>query len=330
MSPASVTIARGVVDEINNLSPAEKYDYVMGDWNFTLTNHGWAQGAAQHEKYGSVAKWMGICHGWSAAAHMLAPIPKDPVTVIATSGVPVTFYPQDIKALQSMLWANASPRTRFVGNRCNVPRPPKNNYGRIMDPKCFDSNPGTWHLTITNQLGINQRSFVMDSTFDLEVWNFAIAGYQYRYFNPETWKEGSTLRASVIPIGRYRVDKFRPYRSPNARYVVGVAMDVQYMNAVTPTRAHYEELPVKTIRYIYDLELDENMSVIGGEWYSNAHPDFIWTFDQGAQAMTNADQAILQDPWTPDISVPEHWTQSARQASGRGAPLYTFIRALTR
>jgi hypothetical protein len=328
MRPASVVIASGDTNAINALAPAEKYDYAVGDWNFTLTNHGWLQGQRQVEKYGTVAKWMGICHGWSAAAHMLTPIPSGPVTVIAASGRPVTFYPQDIKALQSMLWANASPATRFVGNRCNVTRPSRNRNGRILDPKCFDSNPGTWHMIMTNQLGVNQRSFVMDSNYDLEVWNFAVASYQYRYFNPETWKEGATLRSSLVPMSQYRVDKFREFRSPQARYVVGVAMDVQYVNAIAPTRNPKVKTPLKTIRYVYDLELDEGMNIVGGEWYSNAHPDFLWTFDRDAQAMTAADSSLMSEGWMADRGVPAAWTEAARRSSARGAPLFSFIRGV--
>lgn len=328
MRPASVVIASGDNAAINALAPAEKYDYAVGDWNFTLTNHGWLQGQNQIEKYGTVAKWMGICHGWSAAAHMLTAIPAAPVTVIAASGRPVTFYPQDIKALQSMLWANASPPTRFVGNRCNVTRPNKSRNGRILDPKCFDSNPGTWHMIATNQLGINQRSFVMDATFDLEVWNFAVASYQYRYFNPETWREGATLRSSMIPLSHYRVDKFREFRSPAARYVVGVAMDVQFVNAIAPTRNPNVKTPLKTIRYVYDLELDDAFNIVGGEWYSNAHPDFVWTFDRNAQAMTAADESLLNEAWMGERAVPAGWTEAARRASGRGAPLFSLIRGM--
>lgn len=326
MRPASTVIASGDSSAINALSPAEKYDYAVGDWNFTLTNHGWLQGSRQMEKYGMVAKWMGICHGWAAAAHMLVPYPSSPVTVIAASGRPVTFYPQDIKALQSMLWANASPTTRFVGNRCNVPRPSKSRNGRILDQKCFDSNPGTWHMIATNQMGLHQRSFVMDATYDLEVWNFAVASYQYRYFNPETWKEGATLRSSVIPIERFRVDKFREFRSPEARYVVGIVMDMDFVNAIAPTRNSNVKTPLKTIRYIYDLELDAAMNIVGGEWYSNAHPDFVWTFDREAQAVTSADSALLSQGWLSDRAVPADWTAAARRASLRGSPLYSFVR----
>src|SRR5690606_8189231 len=138
----------------------------------------------------------------------------------------------------------------------------KNAYGRILDESCFDSNPATWHLAVTNQMGIHNRSFVMDSTFDAEVWNYPLASYRYRYFHPETWKEGATLRSSLVPIEKYRVDKFKQFRSPKARYVVGVFMDVTHISAVRPTRSGGSKAPTKTVRLVYDLELDENLNII--------------------------------------------------------------------
>lgn len=326
--PASSIVASGDAALIDTLSPAEKYDFVMGDYSFSLTNYSWNTGRKHYNETGTVATWMGICHGWSGANHMNAAITEAPVQVIAANGTPVTFYPQDVKALESMLWANASPATRFVGNRCDTPKPPKNAYGRILDPACFDANPATWHLAIVTQLGLNQRSFVMDSTYDAQVWNFSVANYSYRYFNPQTFQETTSLAAAAIPIERFTLDKFREFRTPGARYIVGVAMDTSHVNAINPTRANKVEPPLKTVRFIYDLELDANYNVLGGEWYSNAHPDFIWTFDKSAQALSAGDASVSGDPWTLSSPVPSNWAAAAQRSSARGAPLYNFISRL--
>lgn len=34
---------------------------------------------------------------------------------------------------------------------------------------------------------------------------------------------------------------------------------------------------IRWVEYRYDLELNSQGQVIGGEWYSQIHPDFIWT-----------------------------------------------------
>jgi hypothetical protein len=327
--PASAIVASGDSNRINNLSPAEKYDFVMGDMNFSLTAFSWKTGEKYQKSYNMVPKWVGICHGWSGAAHMNMPIPKSPVTVRAVNGTPVTFFPQDIKALQSMLWAKGAPQARIAGSRCNVFHPKRNKNGRIIDPSCFDVSPSTWHLGIVNQLGAHQRTFVMDNTYDHEVWNFPILSFKYRYFNPQTWKESANVEAATVPIEKYTVDKFSEFRSHDARYVVGVFMDVTYVVEITPTRKVSDaEPPTKTARYIYDLELDANHEIIGGEWYSNAHPDFIWTFNKDSQAQAPQDPALAADNWTIDYNDTESWTDAARRASSRGIPLNSFVQKI--
>lgn len=324
--PASGIVSSGNTVRINMLSPAEKYDFVMGDFDFTLTRYSWAQGKKAKEEDKGVATWMGICHGWAAASHMGAYFIAEPTTVISQNGIPVTFYPQDIKALQSMLWANASPTSRFVSSRCSVSRPARNAYGRIVDSGCFDTNPASWHLAVVNQLGRNHRSFVFDGTYDAEVWNFPLVSARYRYFNPLTLEETQNWNQAVIPLSKYRADKFREFRSPSAANLVGIYMDVTYVIEIEPGISRTFDAPTKTVRYIYDLELDGDNNIVGGEWYSNAHPDFMWTFDNGLQAMARNDNVLLTDPWTNNGPVPLHWTQYARGASAYGIPLYAFLK----
>jgi hypothetical protein len=329
-SPPEYVAASGNLSAINHLSPAEKYDYIMGDSAFTLTRFSWAQGQRYFEKYGVVPGWMGICHGWSAAAHMMAKYPMTPITVRAVNGTPVTLYPNDVKALQSMLWANASPKARFVGHRCEATSPARNRHGRILDEKCFDVSPRTWHLAVTNQMGLNKRSFVMDATYDHQVWNFPIAEYKFRYFNPQTWEEFNTPTPAMVAKESFRVDKFPEFRDQNTKKIIGVYMDVTYTVEIEPTtgRPNDEKPPMKTARFVYDLELDENNNIIGGEWYSNVHPDFIWTFDKDSQAATSQDIFASTVNWSVNSPVPAAWTEAARKASRRGAPLESFVTRL--
>jgi hypothetical protein len=319
-------IQRGVEAEINILSPSEKYDFIMGDTNFTLTNHSWTKGKFYEQKYGYVPTWMGICHGWAAAAHMQMPYKRQPITIKSVNGTPVTLYPQDIKALQSMLWAYSAPGPRFAGNRCNVSSPEKNRNGRIIDSNCFDISPSTWHISVVNQIAIHQRSFIMDATYDLQVWNFPIVSYRYRYFNPESLVESADITGSMIPISDFKKDKFPEYRDPLATQIAGIYMDVTYVIEINPNRIGSDiPPPLKTIRYIYDLEMDSNNKILGGEWYSNAHPDFLWTYSTNARAKSREDARLKNDTWTIEQAVPQSWTDIARNASMRGSPLGTFL-----
>lgn len=327
--PASEVVSSGSQTAINQLSPAEKYDPLVGDSGWNLTNFAWNQGQKHYDRSGVVAGWMGICHGWSAAAHMLAALTTHAVEAVAVTGERVTFYPGDIRALNSMLWANAPPPTHFVGNRCKTSNPMRNRSGRFIDEGCFDTNPATWHLIVTNQLGINKRSFVMDTTFDYQVWNFSAVGYDVTYFNPQSLRPARSLSQGMVSIKEFTVDKFRSFRNPKTKYVIGITMDAKHADAVAPRR-DVTSTKTKTLRYVYDLELDANYNIVGGEWYTKAHPDFLWSFAPNAQALAYGDVRIGAASWNTGDPVPGNWADLAKRSSSRGEPLYSVIRSLVR
>jgi hypothetical protein len=230
--------------------------------------------------------------------------------------------------LNSMMWANASPPARFIGSRCKVSRPTKNQYGRIINPVCWDNNPATYYLALTNQIGRHKRSFVMDTTYDAQVWNFSIGGYTSVYFNPQSLRPTYQLSSAIIPIEKFTLDKFKEFRSKNAKYIVGIAMDVDYVAAMNPSHKVLKETKFKTYRYIYDLELDADLNVIGGEWYANAHPDFIWTFDSKAEAKSTSEEGLDPKEWNITGPVPQAWTAAAQKASVAGKPLSIVIKRI--
>lgn len=327
---AGAIFSSGNSNSINNLSPSEKYDALMGDMGFSLTDFMWRRGKYYQDKYGRIPKWMGICHGWSAAASMGAKYPKQPVVVKAVNGTRITLFPQDVKAMQAALWAFSYPAPKFAGSRCSVTKPQKNHNGRIIDPKCFDVSPDSWHVAIVNQLGVNKRGFVMDGTYDAEVWNFPLASYRYRYFNPQTLQESVNIEAATMQKAKFKMDKFPEFRNPKTQYVIGIYMDVTYASEIAARQRNGDVNPfLKTVRYIYDLELDANKNIIGGEWYSNAHPDFIWTFNKTDQAKTKEDNGILDDEWSIEQPIPARWGEAARRASGSGHILWTFLKHLS-
>ena len=93
---------------VDQLSPAEKYDLLVGDTTQSLTHAMLKTGQTYYEESGSVASWMGICHGWSPASYMV-PRPAKAVEFLAADGrTKIRFVPSDIKALTSLLWANGN------------------------------------------------------------------------------------------------------------------------------------------------------------------------------------------------------------------------------
>lgn len=276
---------------------------------------------------------MGICHGWAPASYNLdRPINK--VTVMAADGkTPITFYPADIKALASLLWAKAMPQVKFIGGRCSDKNPETDENGRIQSPDCFDINPMTWHLSVVNQIGVAKRSFVLDATYDYEVWNQPALGYRYTYFNPQTGEYYESLQEALIEFKDYTGDRFQKYRdSSKIKYVVGVEMDVTYMVENVPQQfpADAPKYDYKdTVTYRYDLELDKNYQTIGGEWHDSLHPDFLWTPAPKARALSAGDYYILDTPqWNGQNSVSAEWKKAAQISSLRGLPLARIVESL--
>jgi hypothetical protein len=256
--------------------------------------------------------------------------PTNAVTLSTPNGTPITFYPSDIKALATLLWANISTPSRFIGGRCNDKEAaidPEN--GRNISDDCFDTNPATWHMAIVNQIGVSKRSLVVDATYDYEVWNQPALAYEYSYVNLNTDQASQQLADAILDINEYNNDPFAKYRSNLATHIVGIAMSFDYMVETSPTPAT-DDAPehdaIFNVRYLYDLELDSTGNIIGGEWRSNVHPDFLWTPAADAKAVTLF-EAQATESWTQANSpLPTNWQVAAQQAAvQQRAPLAKIV-----
>jgi hypothetical protein len=266
-----------------NLSPAEKYDLLMGDLNFTLTNNiiGDIQYRYHHKPSPTtglwvaqkgMAAWVGICDGWTTAS-LHTPRPSRTIRVLGGTGQIVTFYPDDIKALAAHLFARTNQWLNIerVGNRCRDRKPKVGEDGQALKEECGDINAGLWHATVMNRIGIDRRGFVIDVDNNTAVNNHPVFGYQVRYFNPET-KVYGPLDMSVV--------KAKNNPNPLVSKVVGVEMTVNMLNYAMPTGketdSEEDDKDQKTALYVYDLELDEQGEIIGGTFYNHNEPDMLW------------------------------------------------------
>lgn len=317
------------------MSPAEKYDLLVGDKSFTLTSKMLDEGKRYQDHTGKVESWMGICHGWAPASFMLSR-PKTTVKVLAADGkTEIVFLPSDIKALASLLWANGGAKVKFIGGRCNKKDPEEDGMGRPKDQECLDNNPGTWHLAVVNQLGIGKRSLIMDANYDYQVWNHPIIGYSYKYFNVKTKQRFDSYLEARVAISEMPDDKFKSVRSGKAVYLVGVTMDVDYVTETSPSPEEVDSADndrTTSTKFIYDLELDSAGEIVGGEWHDNVHPDFLWTPAKDARATSFGDRTLDyngdSETWEITASVPETWKKVARQTSSFGQPLARVVEKL--
>ncbi|MBF0362373.1 MAG: hypothetical protein HQK49_15255 [Oligoflexia bacterium] len=330
--PTSSYISDGTIDL---LSPAEKYDLLIGDENFTMTKLMWAEGEQYYNSTGNVETWMGICHGWAPASYM-SPRPLRAVTISSVNNIhKITFYPADIKALYSLFWANFSYPLSIIGGRCLLEESDKKIdrdliSGRILKQECFDTNSGTWHMSVVNQLGVAKKSFIVDVKYDYQVWNQPMISYNYTYFNPQTFKSYPDAKSALILLKEFKKDKFAHFRSMDTKYVVGVNMKITYGMETTPN--HLNDDPSldssSTSTYNYDLELDETGKIIGGEWYKDSHPDFLWTPAADVKPYITLDK-MISNKWNPLLEpLPANWAAYAKKATKDKMPLGRIIFAL--
>lgn len=317
----------------NKLSPSEKYDLLVGDTNYTLTKTQLEAGRYYQDNFGKVEGWMGLCHGWAPASYMLDRPVKSIEVLAADQATKIEFLPSDLKALGTLLWGKGIQSNKFVGGRCNTKDPETDSNGRILDQECFDNNPGSWHMTVTSQVGKNKVPFVMDATFDYEVWNHPVTSYQYTYFNPITMDEVDTLEEAIVAVEDFSDDKFKEYRGSRAKFIVGIVMEVEYLVETMPSKDkkdfEYNDA-FHSAHYTYDLELDTYGNIIGGEWYTNEHPDFLWTPYENSHARSVADEYIQMEEFPLELLSHSGLRQLVPYASERSQPIGKIVEALFR
>ncbi len=317
------------------LSPSEKYDLAMGDVSFALTRKIYQEIDYRYEykqnresglwkRNPGLASWSGICDGWTTAAlHLPRPVKK--VEVLSPLGKVITFYPDDLKALASQLFARTNRWLNIerVGNRCRDRRPKMDYSGRPIKDECRDIDAGLWHTTVMNRIGIDQRGFVIDVDNKTSVNNHPVYGYQVSYFNPLTGAWGP-LENSVVALAGVKDGK-QALRHPRATKLVGVGMNLDVLDynwpTGKPTDSPADDSQKRRIYYAYDLEMDDQGEILGGQFRSgNEHaetqPDMIWMLPKYQLAWSRSSMRADEGP-TIDRNQIEIWGNIAWKYNAR-------------
>jgi hypothetical protein len=162
-------------EALDKLSPAEKYDVFIGNFNYDFVKYERKRTSPEDEG------WFGLCHGWAPASYSFKE--PAPITLKGPSGIEVPFGSSDIKGLLTFAQQHARyPRSSaMLGGRCN--KDISDNPDDANAPECRDTNAGSFHVVLTNQLGIQRKAFVADVTRDLQVWNQPIYGFETSVVN---------------------------------------------------------------------------------------------------------------------------------------------------
>ena len=302
-------------NQTDNLSPAEKYDLLVGDSMMSLTKYAWQLG--EKTKNGDkVATWRGLCDGWASASQMM-PRPVKNVTLNSPSGGPITFFPEDIKALGTLLYAKGQSAPIFMGKRC---------FSKLLafTDACDEVNAGAFHTALINRVGVMKKSFIGDISPGGEVWNYPVKNYKLTYTNVFSDEENSDFRAVLEDFSKK--DKTKKFlkesdRHKSTRYIVGVKAVVNYMDMrMTNLTDADGSAPDKLLEkvYEYDLELDAQFNVLGGENPAKNLPDFMWAPQDQTYPLSIAEEQGLK------LSL----SGMAQTSSKAGQPLSTVIERL--
>jgi hypothetical protein len=302
--------------KLDLLSPAEKYDLIVGDRAMGLTKYSWELGEKANI-IGSVPTWRGICDGWASASQMM-PRPVNTVAMKTPEGQKINFFPEDIKALGSLLYARAQENVTFLGKRC------RSRALGLFTNACDETNPGTFHRALVNRVGKMKKTFIADVSPGSEVWNYPVSSYKFIYFNVFTGEEDTDFRNVAEPFvkeSRFATSSKRHKRTAS---IVGVKAIVKYadmrpahLNSVDST--DYDKILEK--EYLYDLELDYRNNILGGESLSKNLPDFIWAPNDKTYPLSNPEK--LKKP-----TLPAELTEMAKLASKDGQPLSIIVEQL--
>jgi hypothetical protein len=279
-------IMRMSEDELSQLSPSELYDISRSDYEYSLTKI-ITKGTFPLYRPLYTSKdlwWEGICHGWALAASNY-PEP-DKVMITNKEGVKVPFGASDVKGLISMHDAyNSKGFYVRVGNRCGV-------FGKVdgeafpedgnvsfpnredaLKPECSDVNAGTFHIVLSNMIGMNSQGFVADVDRFNDVWNQPVVAYSSRVIKEVSLtnedKKNKVVKKILVETDMIYGDELEYYsHEAEAEGILGFVSK----EPVTGTPMQVET----TRNYSYILELDGSGKIVGGEWVSESRPDMLW------------------------------------------------------
>lgn len=266
--------------ELQALSPAEKYDLFVGNYQYSLTSRVAASSSP------TTPSWQGHCHGWTIASiHYPEP---SPITVVNDDGIEIPFGSSDIKALltyyhgdvvQSLWGESILPFTRDVkvgGGTCLSES--------AIDPNCQDANPGLFHITMGNFLGLRNQAFGIDATTTREKWNHPVYRYRTEILGERTPGPGAQEEAVREVIVRSYVT-----------YVTEI--EAQW----DPVLSTQHQATVDKV-YTYTLELNDQGEIMGGQWILLLEDMTTPTYRQAWAYLTTVDE---EGDGSPDYTKDE-------------------------
>jgi len=280
-------------EEIDQLSPTEKFDIYKAlkdgkEADFRLTRN------VLNLTGPNKAYWEGICNGWASAA---IEFHEPKVTTYEKNGIKLTFASSDLKALLSYyhfamtsnIRTQKKSLTNRIGERCGTEFPEeawsiKNGveyYKTVVGDEiltkevpseCVDTNPGAFHIALTNRIANEKEAFVAEVVRDNEVWNQPVFGYSTKVI----YESDTLINHSKGTRKQVRVKTRMDYANDGGRmFWEQDDPEEEFYAWWNPTNGT-ENYRAAHKDFEYILDLDKKGNIIGGHWLSYERPDFIW------------------------------------------------------
>lgn len=243
-SPNREALPTMTLEELKALSPAEKYDLLMGHYEYPLRDEVAAKSFPTAEESDN------LVNGWATASlnhdepfSKLLPNPD---------GVLIPFGSSDIKALLSYYYATVHKQenVRKLGNICEA------------NTDCKDGvDAGVFHVMLANRVGKQQKSFFVDVERYGTAWNHPVQGYSTLNLGDEK-KIGKDAAEGTARIIKLKTTLTYVDRAEANTWDVILTKPEQNLN---------------TIDYRYNVYLNAKEEVIGGKWLSTEKPEMVWT-----------------------------------------------------
>ena len=269
----------GGVGLVENLSPAEKYDLLVGNYDWSLTHREMASGNPNE------ASWAGLCHGWSPAS--LAYDEPHPVVLENPDGIRIPFGSSDIKALLSYFrgevirsdypehdWRS---QTMVLGSQCGSEK--------AFDPACYDTNPAAFHLVMANQLGIRGEGFNIDADTLYQKWNQPVFEYHSRVLRTDS----PSASSSEGSVQKYIIES-------NISW--GLEIEPSYLPVLNTSHQ-----ATKNETFYYSLDVDAQGDVIGGQWLTKTEDNGFISLNDAWDILSKRDEDNNGIPDFDEIEV---------------------------
>jgi hypothetical protein len=275
-------------EQLMTLSPAEKFDILNSRYDFPTVQ------SERQRTSPDDAAWEGLCHGWAPAAIAY----KQPVARNLTNidGITIPFGSSDSKAMLTYFAAEYQPESVenvFVGTRCeeDLQRTPER---ADVVPECADTNAATFHIILTNEIGLRQKSFVVDVDRSYPVWNQPVAGYN----------------ATIVETVNLNVTNITQEGTPVREHLMHTK--IQYVKETWPSYADHDPFIMEALIQ-YWLQVDSKDNIVGGRYVAYERMDFLWNLIPSKFSGYYSTLHMLVDGHMPDADMVE--TSSFKNAN---------------